>query len=114
MFSVKACRMGPHNRSGTGYGIKVDRYDRRRFFKRAWDVVTLELEGYGAVVVVPIEKESFWSDTTPVLLSNDIGLWLIQSHLAPWPKGRPPKLMMLSAGGGRFYVTAASILDLLP
>lgn len=42
---VTAWNNGAHNKSGAGYGIKLDANDRDRFFNRTWKTITLELEG---------------------------------------------------------------------
>ena len=90
----------PHGRGGLG--LRVRPGDRDRFFDRRWRQVVLDISGH-RVITVSI-SDSFWRDC-PELRSNEIGRWLQQSGLAPWPRGKPPKLLMEHAYGNRFEVT---------
>ena len=33
-------------KSGSGYGLKLEIGDRDRFFRREWETILIELEGY--------------------------------------------------------------------
>lgn len=90
----------PHGQSGLG--LRVRPADRDRFFDRSWRNVVLDILGH-QVITVPV-SDSFWRQC-PELRSNEIGRWLQQSGLAPWPRGRPPKIQMEHAYGNRFEVT---------
>lgn len=88
--------------SGAGYGLKVGRADRDRYFKPSWKEVRLLFED-GARVSVPL-SQSFWRSCTE-LRSSVIGRWLIRENLAPWPRGHPPTVLLEPVGDGRFRVT---------
>lgn len=88
------------NGSG-GYGFKIAEHDRDRFFDRGHPRVVLELTGQGEIVVAL--SPSFWR-TCRELRSAQIGRWLRINGLAPWPNGRPPKVLMEHAGDDRFTV----------
>jgi hypothetical protein len=85
---------GKHHRSGAGYGLKLQTRDRDRYFHREWKTVFLELQGYPQPVEINIDKPSFWGPTCKELIHKQIGLWLMENSLAPWPKGKPPKLIL--------------------
>jgi hypothetical protein len=91
---VTAWNNGLHNPSGAGYGLKVSVSDRDRYFKREWKFITLELEGWDSAIKINVDKASFWNETCRELINAEIGRWLIQTGLAPWSKGNPPKLVM--------------------
>ena len=101
---VTAWNNGKHHVSGAGYGLKLHAPDRDRYFQRKWETVILELQGFPVPVEVNIDKNSFWGPKCRELISKKIGLWLIENSLAPWPKGKPPKLFILPVNGNRFSV----------
>jgi hypothetical protein len=91
---VTAWNNSSHHPSGAGYGLKVSVSDRDRYFKREWKYITLELEGWDSATKINVDKASFWNETCRELINAEIGRWLIQTGLAPWSKGNPPKLIM--------------------
>ncbi|WP_157383445.1 hypothetical protein [Nonomuraea coxensis] len=96
---------GSHNPNGSGYGLRISKADRDRFFDRRWHSVLLELEK-DQLVAVPITP-SFWRRCTE-LRSGEIGHWLIKQDLAPWPKGNPPALVLEHLQGNQFAVRRSS------
>jgi hypothetical protein len=102
---VKAWNNGAYSSSGAGYGLKITVVDRDRYFHTDWEDVILELEEYPHLVEVNVKKESFWGPVCRELISKDIGVWMRENGLAPWPKGRPPKLEMQPIGGRRFKIS---------
>ena len=102
---VTAWNDGKKYPTGAGYGLKIDAADRDRYFQREWKTVTLVLEGQGAPVEVNVDKPSFWNKTCRELISAEVGRWLIKNGLVPWPKGRPPKLVLEPFGeAGHFLL----------
>jgi hypothetical protein len=99
---VTAWNNGAHHRSGAGYGFKVRREDRDRYFRRSWGTVLVELPGTTTPTEVNIDKDSFWGPTCRELISKEIGLWLRANGYAPWPSGQPPKFAVEPLGGRRF------------
>ena len=89
-------------RTGSGYGIRISRFDRDRFFQREWSRVTLHLEGAGKIEVNV--APSFWRRCTE-LRHRGIGRFLLAHGLAPWPKGSPPSLSLEPMGGRHFRLT---------
>jgi hypothetical protein len=87
---------------GGTYGLKVQTGDRDRFFDRGWQDLILELQGQGQAVVTV--SPSFWRGC-PELRSADIGWWLQQNGLAPWPHGQPPRVVMERIASNRFAVS---------
>lgn len=105
---VTAWNNGAHHDSGAGYGLKVDRSDRDTYFLRVWGVAVIELPN-AALVEVNIDKDSFWNDKCRELISMEIGRWLRQTGLPPWPDQKPPKLLLEPAGGNRFRLRTSSL-----
>lgn len=89
----------PNNKTGAGYGIRLSKEDRDRYFKKEWDFVEIELED-GEVVKVKLSN-SFWNKCTE-LRSSKIGKWLLEMGYAPWPKGNPPKFRLIPVYERRF------------
>lgn len=89
----------PNVVSGGGYGIKLSLSDRDEHFRRSWQSVTILLDG-GPEVQVAVSP-SFWRRCSE-LRSQEIGRWMLDRGLAPWPEGRPPKLQLTPLGGSRF------------
>ena len=92
------------NNGGRGYGVRVRMQDRRQFFRNEWGSVTLELEGSAVQVQVNVAKRSFWSPGCGELIHREIGAWLKENGLAPWPKGNPPKLLLEPLSDRRFLL----------
>ena len=99
---VTAWNNGSWHESGAGYGVKVDLEDRDRHFVRNCGAVEIEIEGADTPATVNIDKDSFWNQTCRELISKEIGRWMIESGLAPWPPYNPPELKLTVIGGNRF------------
>jgi hypothetical protein len=99
---------GSRGRSGAGYGIRISKADRDRYFVPCWDNVELEFPD-GQRVQVDLTR-SFWKPETPCAELRDaaIGRWLIEQGAAPWPKGSPPRLVLAPLGPKRFLVTSSA------
>jgi hypothetical protein len=96
-----------HLKSGAGYGLKVPIVDRDKYFKRSWSKIILELplsHGDTAEVEVNISKSSFWNKECHELIRKDIGIWLRDLGLTPWPSRNPPKLKIQIVGENRFRI----------
>jgi hypothetical protein len=95
---------GKFHSSGAGYGFKVSIQDRDRYFNRAWKEAKLVLlfRDGSKEEKVNIAKPSFWSDRCHEIISKQIGLWLMECGLAPWPSRSKPKLQAVVLGAGRF------------
>ena len=92
-FSATAWNNGRWHKSGAGYGLKVSVSDRDRFFRKDWPSVMLRLVVASGFVDVEVNcaKDSFWNGSCRELIARDIGRWLFDLGLAPWPKARPPR-----------------------
>lgn len=89
----------PNSQTGAGYGTRIGRDDRERYFDRDWEAVTVELGGREEAVVNV--SASFWRSCIE-LRSRKIGAWMLHKGLAPWPTGHPPKLQLERQGEARF------------
>ncbi|HEX3666023.1 MAG TPA: hypothetical protein VHU23_12420 [Rhizomicrobium sp.] len=104
---VTAWNNGHHCASGAGYGLKLSAADRDEHFKRQWKTVSLQFPDVAQPVRINIDKHSFWNSSCRELISRDIGQWLLESGLAPWPRGRPPKVTLHVTGEAAFKVQIA-------
>lgn len=106
---VTAWNNGQHCRSGAGYGLKLAAGDRDRLFDRAWKGVVLKLPGGRDEISVNIAKLSFWDASCSELIHKEIGRWLLDAGLAPWPYRHPPKFDLERVGERQFRVTNSQI-----
>ena len=106
-FTTTAWNCGTHSKTGAGYGIKIDAGDRDNNFDKTWNQAILLLEGESKPIMVNTNKKSFWNATCRELISQEIGLWLINNAKAPWPKQHPPKLIMTHIKDNQFEVRFA-------
>jgi hypothetical protein len=83
----------------TGYGLRITKADRDRYFDSSWEHVVLELDGIEPTTV-PLGP-SFWRSCTE-LRSATIGSWLLESGAAPWAQGNPPGISVAPIDGQRF------------
>jgi hypothetical protein len=95
------------NNGRTGYGLKVSAIDRDAYLKREWGSVDLYLPGRDQPARVNVNKDSLWNKTCRELISKEIGAWLIDNGMAPWPKGHPPKFRLLRRAPREFDLAAA-------
>jgi hypothetical protein len=100
---------GTPSPTGSGYGLKFDsRGERDAHFKREWGTVNLYFPNVALPVSVNISKKSFWNDTCRELIKKEIGLWLLNNKMAPWPPGDPPRVQLHSRGGSAFDVRSVT------
>jgi hypothetical protein len=90
--------------AGSGYGLRIAKADRERFFATNWSSVTLEMGNQ--CIVVSLSK-SFW-DGCSELRSKSIGRWLLDQQLAPWPAGEPPVVEIVPTDGAHFRLELSS------
>ena len=102
---VTAWNNGRHHATGAGFGLKIRREDRDRYFKRTWKSVTIVLPDESEVGNLNIDKRSFWSDSCRELINSDIGRWLLASGHAPWAPGQPPQFRLEPNGERRFRLS---------
>lgn len=106
-MKATAWKNGRHDKPGVEYGFRISAADRDRYFNRAWSAVRLELpreSGIARVVVVNIDKDSFWLGSCRELIDRGIGTWLSERGYVPWPSGRPPHFELDPAGPGVFIL----------
>ena len=88
----------PNDEPG-GYGLRLSPGDRDRNFDSSWTSVDVELDG-GPTITVGLNP-SFWR-TCSELRSEEIGQWLLDAKVAPWPMGDPPSVVIRVIEGNRF------------
>jgi hypothetical protein len=82
------------NNGDTGYGIKIDMPDRKKFFRKERKSIVLELEGESLPIEVNTDKPSYWRPECGELISKEIRKWLTKNGLFTWPYREPPKLRL--------------------
>jgi len=82
--------------------IRIRRIDRDNCFRKTWTPIAVELDT-GEVVDVRLSR-SFWGKSR-ALWGKEIGKWMLQRGLAPWPKGKPPRLKLEPIGDRRFKLS---------
>jgi hypothetical protein len=102
---VTAWNNGSPSKTGAGYGLKLKASDRDQDFKKEWQYIILALDGFSDTIQVNVAKKSFWGDTCRELIHAEIGHWLLQNGLAPWPKGKPPRLKLTHIQSNHFRLT---------
>jgi len=102
MIAVGWNNGSPNNKTGAGYGIRITRRDRDKFFDKSWESVTLGLES-DEVIEVKLSP-SFWEGCIE-LRSARIGKWMLDHGLAPWPRGQPPQFQLEPRGEKRFRLS---------
>jgi len=91
-----------NNRTGGGYGIKMSTKDRDHHFSKTWASVSVEIDNGEVLDIAP--SPSFWRKC-PELRRKEIGKWMLDHGLAPWPKGQPPKFRLDQMGDRRFTLS---------
>lgn len=99
-WQVSSWNCGTYLESGRGYGLRLGVH--RDVIDRAWDKVTLELDG-GATFEVTI-LPGFWKKC-PELRHPEIGLWLVKLGLQRWPLGNPHRFSMSAVSPRHFRVS---------
>jgi len=89
-MKATAWNNGKHHASGAGYGIKISRVDRDKYFNKKWKYIYISLPGVSKKILVNVDKSSFWNDPCRELIKKEIGIWLISNKFAPWALGNPP------------------------
>lgn len=93
-----------------GYGLRLTAGDRDRNFDNTWTSVDVELDG-GPTITVDLSP-SFWR-SCPELRSAEIGQWLIDNGVAPWPLGDPPSAVVRQVEGNRFTARIHKVRSVL-
>lgn len=89
---------GSPTESGGGYGVSVSTVDRDRYFRQEWTEVVVRI-GRGEVSVKL--SPAFWRRCSE-LRAKEIGRYLLDAGLAPWPKGYPPVLELVPLAENSF------------
>lgn len=87
-MKVTTWNNGSFNMSGAGYGIRISKELRNRYFNINWDSIVLYVEEKTVEIKL---RDTFWT-TCSELRSKEIGLFLIKNGLDKWDKGQPHEL----------------------
>jgi hypothetical protein len=88
MIVVTAWNNGAEHPSGAGYGLKISKADRDRYFRRTWREVRVRLPS-GKLINVNTDKKSFWGPSCRESISVGIGECYSASISRPGLKGSP-------------------------
>jgi hypothetical protein len=108
---VTAWNNGDWNKSGAGYGIRINRADRDMFFSRQWRSIALTFDGSSVKAKVNVAKKSFWGPSCRELIKKEIGQWLQANNLAAWPENSPPNLWLEKRLSGEFFLRRMKSTD---
>jgi hypothetical protein len=90
---------------GTSRGLRISARDRNRHLKREWGTVDLLIPDEPEPVAVNIDKPSMWEGSCRELIHFKIKAWFIRCGNLQWPKGRPPKVLLVPQGRRSFAVS---------
>jgi hypothetical protein len=90
---------GRPRKTGSGYGIKIRKYDRDRYFSKHWKSVIIIIPIIGKIVTSL--SPSFWRECVEIR-SKHIGLFFIHNKLHKWRRGRPHALNLSRVGYNEF------------
>lgn len=108
---VTAWNNGDWHETGAGYGIRVSRKDRDKFFENTWKSITLTFEGSKTKAKVNVAKKTFWGRDCRELIKKEIGAWLQRNGMASWPEDEPPKLWLEPLSGDQFFLRRMTAQD---
>jgi hypothetical protein len=94
----------PNIETGAGYGVRVRLVDRDRHFRAEWSSTVIELDD-GNRIEVNL-SDAFWRGCAE-LRKREIGRWMLNRGLAPWPRGNPPRLRLEPIGERTFRLTSS-------
>ncbi len=94
---------GSKKNSGAGYGIRLRRIDRDKYFDGRWRFVQILIVG-GRTIRVNLSA-SFWSNCIE-LRSKYIGSWMICNNHAPWARNVPPNYKFVKIKGNMFKLSS--------
>src|SRR5215211_7594407 len=101
---VTAWNNGAHHSSGAGYGLKLTTRDRDVYLKREWGHIDLYLPGRADPAKVNLDKDSLWGRQCRELISRHIGEWFLNTGIAPWQRGLPPRFRLVARSERAFEV----------
>jgi len=93
-MKVTVWNNGNYHDNGNGYGIKVRKEDRDRYFDKTWTHINIVLIEGAEPIKCNIGQRAFWN-TCRKIISVNIGKWLIKRNLGQWRKGKPPRLALI-------------------
>ena len=89
---------GWQSSGGVTLGFRFGAENARKWVDRRWTSIQVELDG--VVHEFPI-RPPFWR-TCPEIRGAPITAWFTRRQLAPWPRGNPPAVRLVSLGGRAF------------
>ena len=87
------------------FGVRVGVDNAAKYFNREWSSVEIEIDG--ELHNYPLH-ENFWT-TCPEFRGGGLKDWLLRQGLAPWPRGKTPKLKLTPLAGNRFRISSSKI-----
>lgn len=99
---VKTWNNSSYNDSGAGYGVKISKSDRAKFFDTSWRKVIVHIGKFENSKDLPI-NDTFWT-TCSELRSKKIGAYLIANGLDKWENRKPHKLILFHLNDNHFIL----------
>ncbi|MCY6482819.1 hypothetical protein OW763_00405 [Clostridium aestuarii] len=91
---------------GTGYGIRISKSDRAKFFDVSWKNVIIHIGEFDNSVDIPL-YDTFWRKCSE-LRSVKIGKYLIDNGLNKWAKDSPHRLLLFPQDGNQFILMVSN------
>jgi hypothetical protein len=88
---------------GESFGVRVGTENAKAHFPQTWKTIGVEIDGMVHSFKL---NATFWT-SCPEFRGKEIKQWLSLHGMAPWPKGKPPALLLTPLGGNRFRLSAA-------
>jgi len=98
-MNVTCWSNGSPRKTGSGYGIKIRKYDRDRYFSKHWKNITIIIPKIGQIVTSL--SPSFWGECVEIR-SKYIGLFIIHNSLHKWRRGKPHVLNLSKVSSNKF------------
>lgn len=89
---------GWQSTGGALLGLRFGARNARAFVDPDWTEIVVELDGQPHVFPI---RGSFWRHC-PEVRGKAITAWFRRHGLAPWPRGRPPRVWLIHLGANRF------------
>ena len=99
----------PNNVTGSGYGIRIKKIDRDRYFSKSNPEIIIRISN-GPVINAPLSK-SFWRKCSEIR-HKEIGKWIlhnINKGECRWEKGKPPVFLLEPLSGTEYKLSIARL-----
>ncbi|MEM7293183.1 MAG: hypothetical protein AAF420_07290, partial [Pseudomonadota bacterium] len=101
---VTAWNNGWFQSDGSGYGLLVNDNDREKYFSIRWNSVRLSFPAKREDTQINIDNSLFRFESGGILMSQAIGLWLIEAGFSSWVLDEAPRVVLEPQVGSHFKI----------